>query len=168
MYMQEIPDSNDDRYESLSDIELAVQVAKRIDQYIDEYFLPTQLERPKRAMLGRKLSMSTLDKRLKNVISKNILYQRNDLVHTPEVNTFANPEARAAFIKLSEEVFKELERLISEMVEVDGEDLSYTTSSTESNQSLGLIEALSEQLIKSSPSLMEIIADDNERLLGKF
>ena len=60
--MEEIKDLSND-LDHLSDIELVVIVAKRIDRCIDLYFSPPHI--PKRSMLGKKLSMSTLDKRLK-------------------------------------------------------------------------------------------------------
>ena len=161
--MEEIADRSQS-LEKLSDIELVVIVAKQIDQCIDAHFLPS--EHPKRAMLGRKLSMSTLDKRLKHIISKNILYQRNDLVHTPEVNTFSSPEARKTFIRLSEEVFRELERLSQGESEVETDSSGDIGSlSAKSLPSLSTLESLSEELIRCSPSLGEIIADDEEKLL---
>ena len=143
-------------------------VAKRIDQCIDTYFLP-ESDHPKRAMLGRKLSMSTLDKRLKHIISKNILYQRNDLVHTPEVNTFSSPEARKTFIRLSQEVFRELERLSQGESEIETDSYEAKSSlSSDSLQTLSTMESLSEELIRCSPSLEKIIADDEEKLLCDF
>ena len=165
VYMEEIKNHSDE-FDKLSDIELVVIVAKRIDRCLDTYFSPS--DRPKRAMLGRKLSMSTLDRRLKNIISKNILYQRNDLVHTPEVNEFCTPEARATFVKLSEEIFREFERLAQSddhETETDGPAIEQTRSA-ESQQSLDILESLSEELIRCSPSLVEIISDDLEKLLG--
>ena len=165
VYMEEIKNHSDE-FDKLSDIELVVIVAKRIDRCLDTYFSPS--DRPKRAMLGRKLSMSTLDRRLKNIISKNILYQRNDLVHTPEVNEFCTPEARATFVKLSEEIFREFERLAQSddhETETDGPAIEQTRSA-ESQQSLDILESLSEELITCSPSLVEIISDDLEKLLG--
>ena len=164
--MEEIKDLSND-LDHLSDIELVVIVAKRIDRCIDLYFSPPHI--PKRSMLGKKLSMSTLDKRLKNIICKNILYQRNDLVHTPDVNAFQSPEARKTFIQLSQQIFTELERLSysSFGVETDSPTIESTVS-VESIWSLDLdnLQSLSEELIRCSPSLGEIIADDCEKLLG--
>lgn len=155
-------------FSSYSDIELAVMVAKQIELIIVTHFLPSPTK--KGLPIGQKVKLSTLNKDLKTIIVKNILYQRNDLVHTPFVNHFKTKEMREKFVHLSKEVLSELERLSElegvEVVQCDGDIPTRSAATRSSMTSLSsTLSSLSEDLIESSLSLQTIISEDSDNML---
>ena len=151
----------------ISDIELVVIVAKHIDKLLDEHFMPDSHHRKtRRAMLGVKLNISTLDKGFKSIISKNILYQRNDLVHTPDVDTFPNSQSREKFVALSDQVLSEMRRLaLARDSDVETDGMEIRLSAIPSCETLSELQNLSEALIQENVSLQELISEDAEDLL---
>eukprot|EP00116_Pleurobrachia_bachei_P009230 sb/3469492/ len=160
----------------LSDIELVVITSKHVETVIVDRFLPGY-DSNRRLTAGMKVNKSTLNKGMKKLISVHILYQRNDLVHTPGVDNFASKEVRDAFISTCTSILKEL--LIEESDRKPSDFLIQFRNGIEMQS--GFVEAreifsrwdmtpelkrCSDLLLASSPSLSKMVVQDPERLLS--